>query len=71
MFNNPDLLKLIFGRLTLDSLPLHEPIIVGTFAVVATGGLAVLGAITYFRLWAICGANGSPPSITSASALCT
>src|SRR3974390_946946 len=51
MFNNPDLLKLIFGRLTLDSLPLHEPIILGTFAVVATGGIAVLGAITYFRLW--------------------
>src|SRR6516165_3031528 len=51
MFNNPDLLKLIFGRLTLDSLPLHEPIIVGTFAVVATGGLAVFAAITYFRLW--------------------
>src|SRR5271166_6011284 len=51
MFNNPDLLKFIFGRLTLESLPLHEPIIVGTFAVVAMGGLAVFGAVTYFRLW--------------------
>ncbi|RUU61485.1 cytochrome o ubiquinol oxidase subunit I [Mesorhizobium sp. M2C.T.Ca.TU.002.02.1.1] len=45
------LTKFIFGRLTLESLPLHEPIVVGTFIVVALGGLAVLGAITYFRLW--------------------
>ncbi len=41
----------IFGRLTLDALPLHEPIVVVTFLVVAAGGIAVLGAITYFRLW--------------------
>ncbi|MGX5799799.1 cytochrome o ubiquinol oxidase subunit I [Bradyrhizobium sp. Arg314] len=46
------LTKFIFGRLTLESLPLHEPIVVGTFVVVALGGLAVLAAITYFRLWA-------------------
>jgi len=45
------LTKFIFGRLTLESLPLHEPIVVGTFIVVALGGLAVLGAITYFKLW--------------------
>ncbi|TIV27594.1 MAG: cytochrome o ubiquinol oxidase subunit I [Mesorhizobium sp.] len=43
--------KFIFGRLTLESLPLHEPIVVVTFIVVAVGGLAVLGAITYFKLW--------------------
>ena len=24
---SPDLLKLIFGRLTIESLPLHEPIL--------------------------------------------
>ncbi|MFE3837386.1 cytochrome o ubiquinol oxidase subunit I [Pseudogemmobacter sonorensis] len=41
----------IFGRLSLDVLPLHEPIIVATFAVVALGGIAVLGALTWFRLW--------------------
>jgi cytochrome o ubiquinol oxidase subunit 1 len=46
-----DLTGLIFGRLTWDALPLHEPILVATFAVVALGGLAVLGAVTYFRLW--------------------
>ena len=48
----PDALtKFIFGRLTLDSLPLHEPIVVATFAVVALGGIALLGVITYFKLW--------------------
>ncbi len=41
----------LFGRLTLDQLPLHEPIVVGTFVVVAAVGLAVLAAITYFKLW--------------------
>ncbi|CAN7366442.1 MULTISPECIES: cytochrome o ubiquinol oxidase subunit I [unclassified Devosia] len=41
----------IFGRLTWDVLPLHEPIVVITFIVVAIGGLAVLGALTYFKLW--------------------
>jgi cytochrome o ubiquinol oxidase subunit 1 len=51
MFNSTDLTKLIFGRLTWESLPLHEPILVATFAVVALGGIALLGAITYFRLW--------------------
>ena len=51
MLDHIDLVKAIFGRLTLEDLPLHEPIIVGTFAVVAVGGLAVFAAITYFRLW--------------------
>ncbi|MDE1566588.1 cytochrome o ubiquinol oxidase subunit I [Aquabacter sediminis] len=41
----------IFGRLTLESLPFHEPILVATFAVVALGGIGVVGALTYFRLW--------------------
>ncbi|MBN9552760.1 MAG: cytochrome o ubiquinol oxidase subunit I [Alphaproteobacteria bacterium] len=45
------LTKFIFGRLTLESLPLHEPIVVATFIAVALGGLALLGAVTYFRLW--------------------
>ncbi|BCG75559.1 cytochrome ubiquinol oxidase subunit I [Mesorhizobium sp. 113-1-2] len=48
----PDtLIKFIFGRLTLDSLPLHEPIVVATFIAVALGGIALLGVITYFKLW--------------------
>jgi cytochrome o ubiquinol oxidase subunit 1 len=41
----------LFGRLSLDALPLHEPIVVATFVMVALGGIAVLGLITYFRLW--------------------
>ncbi|CAN7679839.1 cytochrome o ubiquinol oxidase subunit I [Mesorhizobium sp. LjRoot246] len=45
------LTKFIFGRLTWDSLPLHEPIVVATFAAVALGGIALLGVITYFKLW--------------------
>ncbi|MFE0755373.1 cytochrome o ubiquinol oxidase subunit I [Inquilinus sp. NPDC058860] len=51
MFSNLDLQTLVFGRLTLDSLPFHEPILVVTFIAVALGGIAMLGAVTYFRLW--------------------
>ncbi|TPI27146.1 cytochrome o ubiquinol oxidase subunit I [Mesorhizobium sp. B3-2-1] len=48
----PDTLtKFIFGRLTWESLPLHEPIVVATFVAVALGGIALLGVITYFKLW--------------------
>ena len=43
--------QFVFGRLTLDAVPYHEPIILATFAVVALGGAVVLGAVTYFRLW--------------------
>jgi len=45
------LLKTIFGRLTLESFPIHEPIILGTFIAVMLGGVALVGAITYFKLW--------------------
>jgi cytochrome o ubiquinol oxidase subunit 1 len=51
MLSHPDLAKLIFGRLSLDSLPLHEPIVVYTFVAVAIGAIALLGAITYYKLW--------------------
>ncbi|SFI91296.1 cytochrome o ubiquinol oxidase subunit 1 [Sphingomonas sp. NFR04] len=46
-----DTLKMIFGRLSIESLPIHEPIVVATFCGVALGGIALLGALTYFRLW--------------------
>jgi len=42
---------MLFGRLSLESLPLHEPIIVATFAAVVLGGAALVGALTWFRLW--------------------
>ncbi len=46
-----DLAKLIFGRLSWEAIPYHEPILIGTFAMVVLGGLVVLGAITKFKLW--------------------
>ncbi len=48
---NSGIWKLIFGRLDWSSLPLHEPIVVGTFVMVALGGAVVLGLITKYRLW--------------------
>ena len=51
MFDNLDLTKLIFGRLTWDAIPFHEPILLATFAVVVLGGAAIVGAVSYYRLW--------------------
>ncbi|MGQ8631553.1 MULTISPECIES: cytochrome o ubiquinol oxidase subunit I [Agrobacterium] len=51
MVVNSDQTSFLFGRLTWESIPLHEPILVATFAAVALGGIAVIGAITYFRMW--------------------
>ncbi len=41
----------MFGKLTLDAVPLHEPIIVVTLIGIVLGGLALVGAITYFGKW--------------------
>ncbi len=41
----------ILGKLSLEALPLHEPILVATFIGVVLGGIAVLALITKFRLW--------------------
>jgi len=41
----------MFGKLTWADVPLHEPIIAITLAVIAIGGLALLAAITHFRKW--------------------
>jgi len=46
------LTRTVFGRLSLDSLPfLHEPILLGTFIVVALLGLGLLGVVTKYKLW--------------------
>ena len=41
----------MFGKLTLEAVPYHEPIVMVTLAMVALGGLALIAAITYFRKW--------------------
>ncbi|MBV8400300.1 MAG: cbb3-type cytochrome c oxidase subunit I, partial [Acetobacteraceae bacterium] len=41
----------MFGRLTLESIPYNDPILVVTFIPVALGAVALLGAVTYFRQW--------------------
>ena len=41
----------LLGKLSLDALPLHEPILVITFIAVAIDGLALVAAITKYRLW--------------------
>src|SRR3954469_25229211 len=51
MPDHPDLTRLIFGRLSWDAIPFHEPILLVTFIAVALGGAAILAAITYFRVW--------------------
>ncbi|RZL49001.1 MAG: cytochrome o ubiquinol oxidase subunit I [Variovorax sp.] len=51
MPESSELLKLIFGRLTWEAIPLHEPILLITFAAVLLGGAAVVAGLTYFRLW--------------------
>ena len=39
--------SLIFGRLTWDAIPLHDPILLATFIGVGLGGAAMLAALTY------------------------
>ncbi|QJE02234.1 cytochrome o ubiquinol oxidase subunit I [Massilia forsythiae] len=46
-----DLAKLIFGRLSWEAIPYHEPILISTFIAVLLGGAVVLAAITKFKLW--------------------
>src|SRR6202163_2273246 len=51
MSEHPDLAKLVFGRLTWEAIPLHEPILLATFVAVTVGGVALVAAITYFVAW--------------------
>jgi len=46
-----ELANLIFGRLSWEAIPYHEPILLATFAAVVLGGLALVAALTYFRAW--------------------
>ncbi|MFS2108478.1 cytochrome o ubiquinol oxidase subunit I [Sphingomonas sp. Sphisp140] len=47
-----NLIQTVFGRLRWESLPfLHEPILLGTFVVVALLGLGLVGVVTKYKLW--------------------
>ncbi|MDW4562083.1 cytochrome o ubiquinol oxidase subunit I [Aeromonas rivipollensis] len=41
----------MFGKLTLEAVPYHEPIIMVTIAGIILGGLAIAGLITYYNKW--------------------
>ncbi|WP_163649193.1 cytochrome o ubiquinol oxidase subunit I [Modicisalibacter sp. 'Wilcox'] len=41
----------MFGKLSLEAIPYHEPIIMVTAAVIGIVGAAVVGLITYYRKW--------------------
>jgi cytochrome o ubiquinol oxidase subunit I len=50
MFSD-SLIKTVFGRLTLESFPIHEPILFVTFLVVIGLGLLIVAAVSWFGLW--------------------
>ncbi|SHE38789.1 cytochrome bo3 quinol oxidase subunit 1 apoprotein [Modicisalibacter ilicicola DSM 19980] len=41
----------MFGKLGLEAIPYHDPIIMIVAVAIAIGGLIVVGALTYFRKW--------------------
>ena len=41
----------VLGKLTLDQIPYHEPIIMITLAAIVLGGAALVGALTYYGKW--------------------
>lgn len=45
--------SLLFGRLGWDDIPIHEPILVATFAAVVLGGVAVVFLLWRYRLWGV------------------
>jgi cytochrome o ubiquinol oxidase subunit 1 len=51
MDQGSELMKTLFGRLSWEAIPLHEPILLYTFFGTALAGLSVFGYITYLRKW--------------------
>ncbi|MDF2940573.1 MAG: cytochrome ubiquinol oxidase subunit [Gammaproteobacteria bacterium] len=43
--------KLLFGKLTLDAIPFHNPIIMGAGMFMGLCALAVVGSLFYFKKW--------------------
>lgn len=47
-------MSILFGKLTWDSLAfLHDPIILGATIFMVLGGIAVVGGLTYFKVWGV------------------
>ncbi|WP_428312549.1 cytochrome o ubiquinol oxidase subunit I [Hydrocarboniphaga sp.] len=46
-----ELMQTLFGRLSWEAIPLHEPILLYTFFGTALIGLTLFGYITYLRKW--------------------
>ncbi len=51
MQERSDLMQMLFGRLSWQSIPFYDPIILSTFVVAALLGLGLLGYITQKRAW--------------------
>jgi cytochrome o ubiquinol oxidase subunit I len=51
MLDHLDLTKLVFGRLSWNAIPLHEPILLITFIAVCLGGVGMVALLTRYRLW--------------------
>ena len=41
----------MFGKLSLEAIPFHEPIVMVTVAAIIIGGAALLALITYLKKW--------------------
>ena len=49
--NEPSIARMIFGRLSWESFPIHEPILMWTFLVVVLLGIGIVAAVSKYRLW--------------------
>jgi cytochrome o ubiquinol oxidase subunit 1 len=43
--------NLFFGKLTLDAIPYHEPILIGVMVFMALGAIGIVAALTYYKQW--------------------
>jgi cytochrome o ubiquinol oxidase subunit 1 len=51
MQERSELMQTLFGRLTLEAIPYHEPILVWTFVATAILGMSLLAYVTKKRAW--------------------
>src|SRR6266853_4913325 len=42
---------MMLGKLTLEAIPYHEPIIMGAVGAMILGGILICAALTYFGRW--------------------